>query len=120
MSSLAAPIRLGQHQVFISTSIGIVLSTLGYNKPEDVLRDADIAMYAAKSQGKSTFQLFDPVMRERIVKRMGMEADLKQALEKEQLLICYQPILSLQEWRVIRIGSPGPLAAPPERLIGCQ
>ncbi len=96
LSILAAPIRLGQHQVFISTSIGIVLSTLGYSKAEDVLRDADIAMYAAKSQGKSTYQLFDPVMRERIVKRMAMEADLKQALEKEQLLICYQPIISLQ------------------------
>jgi diguanylate cyclase (GGDEF)-like protein/PAS domain S-box-containing protein len=96
LESLAAPIRLGQHKVFISTSIGIVLSTLGYSKPEDVLRDADIAMYAAKSQGKSTFQLFDPVMRERIVKRMAMEADLKQALEKQQLLICYQPILSLK------------------------
>ena len=96
LASLAAPIRLGQHQVFISTSIGIVLSTLGYSKPEDVLRDADIAMYAAKSQGKSTFQLFDPLMRERIVKRMRMEADLKQALEKKELLICYQPILSLK------------------------
>ncbi len=96
LSILAAPIRLGQHQVFISTSIGIVLSTLGYSKPEDVLRDADIAMYAAKSQGKSTFQLFDPLMRERIVKRMAMEADLKQALEKKQLLICYQPIISLK------------------------
>ncbi len=96
LASLAAPIRLGQHQVFISTSIGIVLSTLGYSKPEDVLRDADIAMYAAKSQGKSTFQLFDPLMREKIVKRMEMEADLKQALEKRQLLICYQPILSLK------------------------
>ncbi len=96
LASLAAPIRLGQHNLFISTSIGIVLSTLGYSKPEDVLRDADIAMYAAKSQGKSTFQLFDPVMRERIVKRMALEADLKQALEKKQLLICYQPILSLK------------------------
>jgi len=96
LSRLAAPIRLGQHQVFISTSIGIVMSGLGYSKPEDVLRDADIAMYAAKSQGKSTFQLFDPIMREKIVKRMGMEADLKQALEKKQLLICYQPILSLK------------------------
>jgi diguanylate cyclase (GGDEF)-like protein/PAS domain S-box-containing protein len=96
LASLAAPIRLGQHNVFISTSIGIVLSSLGYSKPEDVLRDADIAMYAAKSQGKSTFQLFDPLMRERIVKRMAMEADLKQALEKQQLLICYQPILSLK------------------------
>jgi diguanylate cyclase (GGDEF)-like protein/PAS domain S-box-containing protein len=96
LSILAAPIRLGQHQVFISTSIGIVLSTSGYSKPEDVLRDADIAMYAAKSQGKSTFQLFDPLMRERIVKRMAMEADLKQALEKKQLLICYQPIISLK------------------------
>lgn len=96
LSILAAPIRLGQHQVFISTSIGIVLSTLGYSKPEDVLRDADIAMYAAKSQGRATYQLFDPLMRERIVKRMEIEADLKQALEKKQLLICYQPIISLK------------------------
>jgi len=97
LSRLTSPIRLGNHKVFISASIGIVLSALGYSEPEDVLRDADIAMYAAKSQGRSTFQLFDPLMRERIVRRMALEADLQQALEKKQLLICYQPIISLRD-----------------------
>ena len=118
LASLAAPIHLGQHQVFISTSIGIVLSTLGYTKPEDVLRDADIAMYAAKSQGKSTFQLFDPLMRERIVKRMAMEADLKQALEKTTASDLLPTHPFFREWRVIRVGSAGPLAAPRVRLVG--
>lgn len=92
---LKAPIRLGRHNISISTSIGVVLSTLGYNRPEDVLRDADIAMYAAKGRGKSTYQLFDPQMRLEIMDRLALEADIQHALEKDQLRVYFQPIVSL-------------------------
>ena len=96
----SSPVRLGSHNLVISASIGIVLSTLDYDNPEDVLRDADIAMYAAKSQGKSKYQLFNPLMREKIVKRIALEAELKEALDKRQLLLCYQPIVSFQQGRL--------------------
>jgi len=97
LSILKAPIQLGRHNISISTSIGIVLSTLGYDRPEDVLRDADIAMYAAKSRGQSTYQLFDPQMRLEIMERLALEADIQRALEQDQLKVYYQPIISLQE-----------------------
>jgi len=81
--------------VFITTSIGIVLSASGYNQPEDMLRDADIAMYRAKALGKARYEIFDPAMRERIIERLKIEADLRLALERDELRVHYQPIVSL-------------------------
>jgi len=95
--ALEKPIRLGRHDISITTSIGIVLNTYGYLRPEDVLRDADIAMYAAKSQGKGSYQLFDPQMRTEIMKRIALEVDLQHALAKNQLEIYYEPIIRLQD-----------------------
>ena len=97
IETLSKPIYLDKHEVLVSTnaSIGIVLSSIGYQYPENILRDADIAMYGAKSSGKGTYQLFDPAMRERILKRVALESDLQQALEKEQLLVYYQPIVAV-------------------------
>jgi diguanylate cyclase (GGDEF)-like protein/PAS domain S-box-containing protein len=94
---LARPVYLDRHNVLVSTnaSIGIVLSSTGYQVAEDVLRDADIAMYGAKASGKGTYQLFDPAMRERILRRVALESDLQQALEKEQLLVYYQPLVAI-------------------------
>lgn len=81
--------------VFITTSIGIVLSASGYNQPEDMLRDADIAMYRAKALGKARYEIFDPAMRERIIERLKIEADLRLALKRDELRVYYQPIVSL-------------------------
>ncbi len=84
------------HNLHITTSIGIVLSVTGYTKPEDVLRDADIAMYRAKVQGKARYEIFDPAMRDRIMERIAIEADLRQALDRDELHVYYQPIISLK------------------------
>ena len=92
---LRNPFLLLEHEVFITTSIGIVLSATGYDRPEDVLRDADIAMYRAKAQGKARYEIFDAEMRVRIMERLALEADLRQAFEREELCIYYQPIVSL-------------------------
>jgi diguanylate cyclase (GGDEF)-like protein/PAS domain S-box-containing protein len=94
---LSRPVYLDRHNVLVTTnaSIGIVLSSTGYQAAEDVLRDADIAMYGAKASGKGTYQLFDPAMRERILRRVALESDLQQALEKEQLLVYYQPLVAM-------------------------
>jgi diguanylate cyclase (GGDEF)-like protein/PAS domain S-box-containing protein len=87
--------HLVEHDVFITTSIGIVLSVTGYNRPEEVLRDADIAMYRAKALGKARYEIFDPTMRDLIMERLLLESDLRRALENDELIPYYQPIVSL-------------------------
>ena len=87
--------------VFISVSTGIVLSMTGYSRHEDVLRDADIAMYRAKANGKARYEIFDPAMRSRIMERMSLEAELRRALDNEELRLYYQPIVSLESSKVI-------------------
>lgn len=92
---------LRDHEVFVSASIGIVLSTSGYNEPVDVLRDADIAMYRAKAHGRSRYEIFDPLMRERIMERLALENELRQAIEHQEFLVYYQPILSISDHRLL-------------------
>jgi diguanylate cyclase (GGDEF)-like protein/PAS domain S-box-containing protein len=88
---------LNGHELFISASIGIVLSTSGYSSPEDILRDADIAMYRAKSQGKDRYEIFDALMRDRIMQRLALENELRLALERDEFCVHYQPILSVHD-----------------------
>ena len=92
---LAAPADLGGHKAFISISMGIVLSSEKYDLPEDVLRDADIAMYRAKRQGRGRYIIFDPSMLEGVMSRMELENDLRKALENKEFVVHYQPILEL-------------------------
>jgi diguanylate cyclase (GGDEF)-like protein/PAS domain S-box-containing protein len=96
IKKLSAPIRIGKNNVLITASIGIVMGSPDYEQPEDMLRDADIAMYAAKAQGKSNCELFNPIMRDRIIKRVAIESDFQQAIEKKQIRAFYQPIIALQ------------------------
>lgn len=92
---------LSGKEVFITTSIGIVLSRLGYKNPEDILRDADIAMYSAKASGRARYQIFEPEMREHVMNRITLEGDLRQALDREDLRVFYQPVVSLENGRLI-------------------
>jgi diguanylate cyclase (GGDEF)-like protein/PAS domain S-box-containing protein len=101
LESLAEPYQLGGHDVQITTSIGIVLSASGYERPEDVLRDADIAMYSAKASGKARYEIFDPVMRKRILERLELETELRKALTSQELRVYYQPIVSLVTQSII-------------------
>ena len=71
--TLGKPIKVQRHRLSITPSIGIVLSTQGYSSPSDILRDADIAMYAAKNDGRSTYKLFDPQMRQEILQRINFK-----------------------------------------------
>ncbi len=98
---LSIPISLDQHQVVISASIGIVLGDGTYQRPEDILQDADIAMYQAKSMGKACHVLFEPGMRQQVVRRLQMENDLRQAFENNDLQVHYQPIVTLQTRQLI-------------------
>ncbi len=96
-----APILLPENEVFVTTSMGVVVSTIDYNQPEEILRDADIALYAAKERGKSTYAIFNTSMREKIIKRVELEADLRLAIEKDQFTIFYQPIYTLETSQLV-------------------
>ncbi len=97
---LAAPFMFDSEQVFTSASIGIVTSASGYTEPEPMLRDADTAMYRAKALGKARCEMFDSTLRTRAVARLQIETDLRNALERRELGIRYQPIVSLETGRL--------------------
>ncbi len=91
-----SPFNLFGREVFISTSIGIVWSNQEYTQPSDLLRDADIAMYRAKSQGSGRYQIFDNEMHADALIRLDLENDLRQGLDREEFVVYYQPIFSLK------------------------
>ena len=92
---LQSPFNLSGHEVFTTTSIGIALSSTGYDHPENMLRDADTAMYRAKAQGKACYEIFDKGMHTHAVYLLQMENDLRRAIDREELRVHYQPIVSL-------------------------
>jgi diguanylate cyclase (GGDEF)-like protein/PAS domain S-box-containing protein len=95
------PFTVESHEIFITVSIGIALSSIGYDKPEDVLRDADIAMYRAKSLGKSRHEIFDKTMHNRAVALQQLETDLRRAVGQKEFELFYQPIVSLKSLKII-------------------
>ena len=97
---LALPFNLDGHEVSTSASIGIVLSTRGYDQPGQLLRDADIAMYRAKTLGKARYELFDTTMHNRAVVLLQLEIDLRRAIKRKELRLHYQPIVSLETGRI--------------------
>src|SRR5437016_1787469 len=99
-ASLVAPFMIENREIVATASIGVALSDPDYGQPQDLLRDADLAMYQAKEQGRARFQVFDVAMRDSAQARFGMEADLRNALERRELRLVFQPIVELQTGRV--------------------
>lgn len=97
---VAEPMTLEGQETVVSVSIGITLNTRNYDKPIDLLRHAEMAMYQAKEQGGSRHELFRTFMNMRAVDRLLLEANLRQAIEREELQIHYQPIVSLREGQI--------------------
>ncbi len=97
---LTQPFVLDKNSAFATASIGIALSSSGYDRPEDILRDADTAMYRAKENGKARYEVFDHGMHARAVSRLQLESDLRQAIEQKEFCVYYQPIISLQTGRL--------------------
>ena len=93
---LMEPFVLEGQDIFINTSIGIALSSSGYEKATEILRDADTAMYRAKADGKSCYAIFDRKMHERAVNRLQLETDLRIGINKQEFSLYYQPIISLK------------------------
>jgi diguanylate cyclase (GGDEF)-like protein len=100
MSVLAEPFEVAGQRVFVTASVGIALSASGYADVEDILRDADIAMYHAKQTGRARWVMFDQTMQLAAVRRLQLEADLRDALPRGELYLQYQPIVSPRDERV--------------------
>jgi diguanylate cyclase (GGDEF)-like protein/PAS domain S-box-containing protein len=96
LAVLRSPIRVGDTTVHVGASIGIALADKG-SSAEQLLRDADAAMYAAKAAGKGGFQIFVPAMHQRVLERLAMEADLRLALERDEFVLHFQPTIRLTD-----------------------
>ncbi len=91
------PFSLGGKELFVSASIGIAMSSAEQQQPEeDLLRNADVAMYAAKKQGKAQFRVFAPSMHDATLTRLELETDLRRAIERGEMKVYYQPVVNLE------------------------
>ncbi|MBE9004840.1 EAL domain-containing protein [Fortiea sp. LEGE XX443] len=100
LQQLSIPFKLSRYEVFMNASIGINWGNKDYEKAEYLLRDADTAMYRAKAQGKARYKLFDPAMYQEAIQLLEIENDLRRAVEREEFIIYYQPIISLHTGRI--------------------
>ncbi len=99
-SDLAKPFNFDGHEVFTTVSSGLAQSAGRYERPEDMLRDADTAMYCAKAQGKARCAVFDQSMHSLVVETMQLETDLRRAVERQEFVVYYQPIVALDGLRI--------------------
>lgn len=97
---LKKPFQIEEHEVFTSVSIGIALSGADYETPEEFLRNADTAMYRAKGRGKACYEIFDLDMHSIAIERLELENDLRRAIDREEFVVFYQPIISMHTGRI--------------------
>jgi diguanylate cyclase (GGDEF)-like protein len=95
------PFILDEHEIFIQVSIGATTSVMNYDTPEEALRDADIAMYHAKDEGGNNFQLYDSLMHKELVASMELQAAVRKAIPKDELVLYYQPVISIMTGRIV-------------------
>src|SRR5229473_484943 len=98
---LATPFEIEGQRIVIAASIGIASSSGSYAEAEEMLRDAEIAMYRAKRAGKARCEVFDPAMHSSAVRRLKLETDLRLGIERGELIVYYQPIVSLTNGKII-------------------
>jgi len=119
---IASPFTIEGRQIFTSVSIGIAFGNALYKQAEDVLRDADIAMYHAK-ESKHTYEIFNPTMHARAVTLLQLETDLRHAIERDELIVYYQPIIDLASMQLkgfealMRWSHPTRGIVPPNEFI---
>src|SRR5882672_2860964 len=95
--TLRAPIAFNDREIFITASIGLALSENQQHRTEEVLKDAELAMYYAKRIGGDRIEIFKPAMRSRKTDRLTMESELRRAIEREEIKVLYQPIVRLED-----------------------
>ncbi|WP_418314799.1 putative bifunctional diguanylate cyclase/phosphodiesterase [Piscinibacter sakaiensis] len=99
--ALREPMHIDGVEISATASIGITMSSIGYQSPEEVLRDADTAMYKAKASGKARFEVFDVSLHAQVANRLVLEADLRRALAEEKLTIQYQPLIDMKSGALV-------------------
>jgi diguanylate cyclase (GGDEF)-like protein/PAS domain S-box-containing protein len=124
MDAVAQPLTIEGHEFFISTSIGVAVYPADGETPEELVKHADIAMYRAKETGRNNFQFYTPAMNERAMERLRIEGDLRNALEREEFVLHYQPQVDLHTREIVGIEAlirwqhPELGMVPPARFIG--
>ncbi len=101
LEALGKPFVVTGQEVVSSGSIGIAFSSTGYDRADDIVRDADLAMYRAKSAGKARYEIFDTEMHRGAVERLKLETELRHAIERKQLRVHYLPVVSLTSGRMV-------------------
>ena len=101
--ALREPVILNEHQYFFSASIGVVMGDLPEDTADDLVRKAESAMYLAKRKGKNRLSLFDPEMLVTAGDRLELVSDMSRAVEQEQFVLCYQPIVALESGRIVGV-----------------
>jgi diguanylate cyclase (GGDEF)-like protein/PAS domain S-box-containing protein len=101
LAAIGQPLTIHGTEVLPAGSMGITFSDLGYHSSEDVLRDADLAMYEAKSNGRNRVAVFDQVMHRRVAEKLSLEADLRHAIGEGQLSVDFQPMYKLDTFTLI-------------------
>ena len=96
LHAFQVPISVAGHVLPVRLSVGVATTALSGARPEDLLRDADVAMYEAKESGKGRYAVFDPQMRDVVVRRHGLHKELERALDRRELTVCFQPIMDLE------------------------
>ncbi len=115
--ALRTPFQLGTQEVFASASIGLVLGSAVYTQPEELLRDADAAMYRAKALGRACVQLFTSSLHASAVETLQLDAAMRRGLERDEFVVHYQPIVSLAEGRVVGLEALVRWAHPERGLV---
>ncbi len=100
LQQLSLAFKLSRYEVFMNASIGISWGNKDYDRPEYLLRDADTAMYRAKAQGRAKYHVFNPAMHQEAIQLLELENDLRRAVERQEFLVYYQPIVSLITGRI--------------------
>ncbi len=98
---LRAPYEIDGRRIYVTASMGIAISSPSYESPEEVLRDADIAMYRAKVQGSASFAIFDETMHAQALARLQLETDMRKAIERMEFKVHYQPIIAVSTNSVV-------------------
>ena len=101
IGELSAPFALGDREIFVSASVGVSLSGNGRDDPEELLREADIAMYRAKRMGPGRHALFEPTMNADALARLALEGELRRVVERQELEVAFRPVMRLADgaWR---------------------
>ncbi|MFH1034895.1 MAG: EAL domain-containing protein [Pseudomonadota bacterium] len=123
IEALERPFVLKGHELYVTASLGITLFPADGDELETLVKNADMAMYRAKEQGRNTFQLYTSSMNKRVLLRQAMQADLRKALERDELIVYYQPKVDLDSGRVagmealLRWQRPDGRLVPPGKFI---